>query len=50
MYPDKGSEKVLAVDTRRRAEVVAEEIGDCLEISQGVPSDVQGEYYILRWW
>ena len=34
--------KSMAVDTRRRSEVAAEEIGSCLDNTQGKPSDLQG--------
>ena len=38
----KAARKYLAVDTRRRSEVAAEEIGSCLDNTQGKPSDLQG--------
>ena len=40
----------FAVDTWLMAEVVAAEIGACLETPQGIPSDIQGAYSILNWW
>ena len=42
--------KYLAVDTRRREEIVAEEIRAYLENPKGKPSDIQGEYLIINRW
>ena len=40
----------MAVDAHCRAEVMEEDIGDCLKILQGDSSNLQGEYLILKWW
>ena len=42
--------KYLVVDNRRIVEVVAEEIETCLESPQGITSDSQEVYSVLKWW
>ena len=42
--------KSLAVDTVRRSEVTAEDMGDCLKTPKGALSDLQRVYLILKQW
>ena len=46
----KAVRKYLDVDTRRIAEVSAEDIGACLEMPTCTPSGLQGAYLVLKPW
>ena len=46
----KSVRKSLEVDTCRRAELVTEDIGACLETPKGTPSDIQEECLIVKGW
>ena len=46
----KATRKSLEVDRRLRAEIETEEMGSCLETIYRIPSDLQGEYLVLKLW
>ena len=43
-------QRLLTADSKRRAEVDAEDIGACMGTTQGTSPDLQGDYTILNRW